>query len=119
MLPIAYHICYTKARININIMGENFVNPIDMRLLFICCSLISTIFIVIMLCLAEKFSAGLLKKKILVVCILSAHLIVSYCIPQIINYYKFAETGGSLITLIFIILIWGFYYERGNARNDK
>ena len=97
--------------------GENFEASIDIRILFMFCALISSAFIIAMLYLAEKVLAKSLKRKILIACILITHLIVGYFFPQLIDYYKFIEIAGNLVTVILIVLLHGILWENGKKYN--
>lgn len=102
VLPAIYCLCYTKVKSNILLAGENFAISVDIRLLFILCTLISSIFILVMLYLTGRFSADSFKRKCIIAALLIVHLLIGYVAPYVIDYFQFMEVAGNLITVLLL-----------------
>lgn len=109
VIPILYCMIYTAMKLYFVDMGENFDNSVDMRVLIGLCSLLSALFILVMLILTKLFADELYSKRIIVAVIVLAHLIISYIAPEIINYYHYMEMSTSMILLIILILFERLY----------
>jgi len=109
VLPVLYCLLYTAVKQGFCNMGENFANPVDMRILFAVCGLVSAMFILVMLAVTKIFAVHSYSKRVIAVVIVFAHLLISYILPGVINYYHYAEMVGSMITVIVLILFEKVY----------